>query len=62
MSKGRNLKKPAESPATKKKYLIRKAVVLAIIIILGLILYIDSQTGFIKHLVGDKTIEIRIRK
>jgi hypothetical protein len=62
MSKGRNIKKPTLPPATQKKYLIRKVIVLAIIIILGLILYIDSQTGFIKSLVGDKTIEIRIKK
>jgi hypothetical protein len=62
MSKGRNVKKPIQPPATQRKYLIRKVIVLAIIIILGLILYVDSQTGFIKSLVGEKTIEIKIRK
>ncbi len=52
----------ATRPSTSRKYIIRKAIVLAILIILALILYVDSQTGFIKSLVGDKTFEIRIRK
>jgi hypothetical protein len=65
MSKGRNIKKEGQaiqSPATQRKYLIRKVILIAIIIILGLLLYIDSQTGFIKSMVGDKTFEIRLKK
>ncbi len=64
MSKGRNIKKPghaAQQPSSKK-YLIRKIIMIAIIIILGLLLYIDAKTGLIKNLVGEKTFEIRIRK
>jgi hypothetical protein len=65
MSKGRNIKKEGrviQTPATQRKYLIRKVIMIAIIIILGLLLYIDSQTGFIKSMVGDKTFEIRLKK
>lgn len=40
----------------------RKIIMIAIIVILGLILYIDSQTHFIEKMVGDKTFEIRIKK
>lgn len=40
----------------------RKIIMIAIIVVLGMILYIDSKTHFIERLVGDKTIEIRIKK
>lgn len=63
MSKGRN-KKPTgaiQSPSSKK-YMKRKIIMIVIIVILGLILYIDSRTQFIEKMVGDKTIELRIKK
>jgi hypothetical protein len=40
----------------------RKIIMVAIIVILGLILYIDSKTNFIENMVGNKTFEIRIKK
>lgn len=40
----------------------RKIIMIAIIVILAMILYIDSRTHFIERMVGDKTIEIRIKK
>ncbi len=49
-------------PMTIKRYVSGKAIVVVVIIILFLLLYIDSKTGFIKSMVGDKTFEIRIRK
>ncbi len=62
MSKGRNKKSEAVVQPSSRKYMKRKFIMIAIIVILGLILYIDSQTHFIERLVGDKTIEIRIKK
>lgn len=40
----------------------RKIIMIAIIVILGLILYIDSRSNFIEKMIGDKTFEIRIKK
>ena len=62
MSKGRNKKSKANVQPASRKYMKRKFIMLAIIVILGLILYIDSQTHFIERMVGNKTIEIRIKK
>jgi len=63
MSKGRNKKATASNPLpSSKKYMKRKIIMIAIIVILGLILYIDSRSNFIEKMIGDKTFEIRIKK
>ena len=62
MSKGRNKKPAGNVQPASQKYMKRKIIMIAIIVILGLILYIDSQTNFIERMVGDKTIEIRLKK
>jgi hypothetical protein len=63
MSKGRNKKSAVSNPMpSSKKYMKRKIIMIAIIVILGLILFIDSKTHFIEKMVGDKTFEIRIKK
>ena len=49
-------------PQTSRRYVKSKVILVVIIAVLALILVIDSKTGFIKKLVGDKTIELRIRK
>lgn len=49
-------------PQTTKRYVKSKIILIFIIALLGLILVIDSKTHFIKNLVGDKTIEFRMRK
>jgi uncharacterized membrane protein len=54
-----NSKKPV---LLKDKYLRKKIVLIVLIALLFLVLYIDSKTGFIKSIVGDKTIEFRMRK
>jgi|GEM_PF-1901444 hypothetical protein len=62
MSKGRNKKQAEKVQPSSQKFMKRKIIMIAIIVILGMILYIDSRTHFIERLVGDKTIEIRIKK
>ncbi|GGC59462.1 hypothetical protein GCM10011387_11400 [Pedobacter quisquiliarum] len=63
MSKGRNKKAAVSNPSpSSKQYMRRKIIMVAIIVILGLILYIDSKTNFIENMVGNKTFEIRIKK
>ena len=62
MSKGRNKKQAEKVQPSSQKYMKRKIIMIAIIVILAMILYIDSRTHFIERMVGDKTIEIRIKK
>jgi len=49
-------------PQTSKRYIKSKIITVIIIALLALLLVIDAKTGFIKNLVGDKTIEFRMRK
>jgi hypothetical protein len=46
----------------KDRYLRKKIILIILIAVLFFILYLDSQTGFIKKWVGDKTIEFRMKK
>jgi len=61
-----NKKLKSPNPQPKKvtpastKYIRSKIILMGIIIVLGLILVIDSKTGFIKAIVGDGTIRIPI--
>jgi hypothetical protein len=60
--------KPSPQSSSKKpvllkdKYLRKKIILIILIAFLFFILYLDSQTGFIKKWVGEKTIEFRMKK
>jgi hypothetical protein len=65
MKKNKANKKPlpiVKPVAIRPRYIYKKVVLLVLILLLFLALYIDSKTGFIASLVGDKTIEFRMRK
>lgn len=53
-------KQPPVNKNVRNKYLKSRIIIVAIIAILYIILAVDAKTGFIKSLVGDKTLEVPV--